>query len=97
MLTSPADLIEYFFENGATVDPKAEDIEDQLGVWVQHYNWDRTHEALGNVTPIDRICERVDQTPLWDEVCNAYDVERERIRVRDFVVGQSLRQLKPCL
>jgi transposase InsO family protein len=80
-----------------TVDPKAEDIEEQLAIWVQHYNWDRTHEALGNLTPIDRICERAAQTPLWDEVCIAYDVDRARIRIREYVVDRSLRKLKRCL
>ena len=37
------------------------------------YNWDRPHEALGGLSPIDRVCKHADKTPLWDEVYCAYD------------------------
>lgn len=81
----------------ATVDPKAEGVEDQLAVWVQYYNWDRTHEALGNATPIDRVCECIEKTPLWGEVGDAYKADQERIRVRNYTVDKPLQELKRCL
>ena len=58
------------------------------------YNWDRPHEALGGLSPIDRVCERADKTPLWDEVYCAYDAMKEPIRIRDHVVDTTLRVLK---
>lgn len=78
----------------ATVDARAPDICDQLAVWVHHYNWDRPHEALGGLCPIDRICERAAKTPIWAEVNDAYDAARERIQVREYAVEVALRRLK---
>ena len=78
----------------ATVNDKAPDIAAQLAHWVHHYNWDRPHEALGGLSPIDRVCERADKTPLWDEVYRAYDATKERIRIRDHIVDTVLRVLK---
>lgn len=78
----------------ATVDARAPDIGEQLAVWVHHYNWDRTHEALDGLCPIDRVCERADKTPIWAEVDAAYDAARERIQVREYAVEKALRRLK---
>jgi transposase InsO family protein len=77
-----------------TVDARAPDIGDQLAVWMHHYNWDRPHEALGGLCPIDRVCERLDKTPLWGEVDAAYDPTKERIQVREYAVEMALRKLK---
>ena len=77
-----------------TVDARAPDVSDQLAVWVHHYNWDRAHEALGGRCPIDRVCERLDKTPLWGDVGAAYDEARERIQVREYAVEMALRKLK---
>jgi putative transposase len=79
------------------VDPKASDVPDRLAEWVQHYNWNRRHEALNGATPIDRVCERASKTPLHGDVGNAYEPAKERIRVRDQAVDVSLRPLKRCL
>jgi len=76
------------------VDARAPDVGDQLAVWVHHYNWDRSHEALGGLCPIDRVCERIDKTPLWGDVDAAYDVTRERIQVREYAVDVALQKLK---
>ncbi len=81
----------------ATVDARTEGIGDELAVWVQHYNWDRAHEALDGGTPIDRICQRAEKTPLSAEVSDAYDSDKERIRVREYLVDNALRELKGCL
>jgi len=80
-----------------TVDPKAPDVGDRLAEWVHHYNWDRQHEALDGLTPIDRVCERASKTPLHGEVSDAYDPAKERIQVREHAVDLALRSLKPCL
>ena len=77
-----------------TVDARAPDVGDQLAVWVHHYNWDRPHEGLGGLCPIDRVCERLDKTPIWAEVDAAYDAARERVQVREYAVETALRKLK---
>ena len=58
------------------------------------YNWDRPHEALGGLCPIDRVCERAAKTPIWAEVNDAYDAARERIQVCEYAVEVALRRLK---
>jgi transposase InsO family protein len=78
----------------ATVDPRAPDIGEQLALWVHQYNWDRPHEALGGLCPIDRVCERADKTPIWAEVDALYDAARERIQAREYAVETALRRLK---
>nr|WP_241671577.1 integrase core domain-containing protein [Dankookia rubra] len=78
----------------ATVDARAPDVGDQLAVWVHHYNWDRPHEALGGLCPIDRVCERIEMTPLWGDVDAAYDKTKERVQVREYAVETALRKLK---
>jgi transposase InsO family protein len=78
----------------ATVNARAPDVGEQLATWVQHYNWDRPHEALGGACPIDRVCERAAKTPLWSEVSEAYEAKDERIQVREYVVEKSLRKMK---
>ena len=42
-------------EFSAVTDTAAADLGDQLAVWVHSYNWDRLHEALHGLTPIDRV------------------------------------------
>jgi transposase InsO family protein len=78
----------------ATADPRAADVADRLAEWVHHYNWHRSHEALGGLCPIDRVCERLDKTPIWAEVEQGYDAPKERVQVRQHAVEIALRQLK---
>jgi hypothetical protein len=78
----------------AVADTKAADLDGQLALWVHHYNWHRSHEALHGLTPIDRICQLVDKTPLWEAVSAAYEPQKERIRVHNYVVETALRALK---
>jgi len=80
-----------------TVDAKAPGITNRLAEWVHRYNWDRQHEALNGSTPIDRVCERVDNTPLHSEISDAYEPATERLQVRDYAVETALRSLKRCL
>jgi hypothetical protein len=76
------------------VDGRASDVHVQLAFWVHHYNWDCPHEGLGGAYPIDRVCERIDQTPLWGDVDAANDETKERIQVREYAVEVALRKLK---
>ena len=81
----------------ATVDPKADGVADELAAWAHEYNWHRGHESLGGSTPADRVCERLEQTPLRETVSDAYDPSKERMRVREHAVDAALRELKGCL
>lgn len=78
----------------AAADPTAADIGEQLALWVHHYNWDRSHESLHGDTPIDRVCQLADKTPLWAAVSEAYDPTKERIQIRNHAVDLALRALK---
>ena len=78
----------------AVTDPKAADLDAQLALWVHHYNWHRSHEALHGLTPIDRVCTLADKTPLWEAVSAAYQPQKERIRVHDYTVEMALQTLK---
>ncbi|HET8996248.1 MAG TPA: IS481 family transposase [Acetobacteraceae bacterium] len=78
----------------ATVDPRTPDIADRLAEWVHHYNWHRPHEALGGLSSIDRVCERIPKTPIWAEVEDSYDPAKERMQVREHAVDVALRALK---
>ena len=78
----------------AMADPKATDVGEQLALWVHHYNWHRSHKSLHGDTPVDRVCQRADKTPLWVAVCEAYDPAKERIQVRHHAIDIALRALK---
>ena len=78
----------------ATVDPRAPDTADRLAEWVHHYNWHRPHEALGGLSPIDRICERIPKTPIRAEVEDSYDPAKERVQIREHALDVALRSLK---
>lgn len=77
-----------------TVDSRAPDIEAKLAEWQHHWNWHRPHTALGGLSPIDRVCERIDKTPLSETVEAAYDRTRERIRIADYRLDKALDELK---
>lgn len=50
-------------------------LEEDLGVWLLDYNYRRVHGSLGK-TPMQRCAELLEQTPLWDDVAEAFDPER---------------------
>jgi transposase InsO family protein len=61
-------------------------LNDELGVWQHHYNWERVHGGIGQ-SPVDKLHVLRQQTPFWDEVIERYDVSSEEERARQ-------RQLK---
>jgi hypothetical protein len=72
------------------VNPRAPDLAARVAEWVHH-------ESLHGLSPIARVCERADKTPLHGEVSDAYDPAKERILVRKHTVDMALRSLKRCL
>ena len=72
---------------------RAPDIEAKLAEWQHHWNWHiGPHPALGGLSPIDRVCERIDKTPLSETVEVLHTTaHEERIRIADYRLGQSSR------
>ncbi len=81
------DLEEFY----TIVDSESPDLRDKLSEWQHYYNWYRIHGAIGK-SPMDRYFELIDRTPLWDDVINKYDVDRERYRVQDYSVDRLIKK-----
>jgi transposase InsO family protein len=79
------------------VEPKADDLEQQLQEWQHHYNWERSHTALGGATTIDRCCALIDQTPLHEEVAANFNEAEERIRVQHYPTDLAIGRLSARL
>jgi transposase InsO family protein len=66
-----------------TVDLNAPDLDARLAQWQHFYNWERPHDSLGGLAPIDRLCDLIHQAPTGEEVAAAYDPAREFILPRE--------------
>lgn len=84
------DLQEFY----AVVDVNSPDIHNRLAEWQHYYNWERPHSMLNGKTPMDRVCELIKNTPLWEEVEANYDPEKERIQDPNYWIDSRLRKLK---
>lgn len=80
------DLSEFWFHHARTERAIGLRIEE----WQFDYNWRRPHGSLGGKTPVDRIAELGEITPLAEEVQSAYDERKERIRHREWRVDKIL-------
>jgi hypothetical protein len=76
------------------IDAKDPEIKAKLSEWQHHWNWHRPHAALAGMSPIDRVCELLDKTPISEAVEAVYDGSRERIRIADCRLDTALAQLK---
>ncbi|WP_093633834.1 IS481 family transposase [Paraburkholderia aspalathi] len=72
--------------------PTEDEIDQRLEEWQFDYNWRRPHGSLGGKTPVDRIAEVGEITPLSEQVQNAYDERKERIRHREWRVDKTLAE-----
>lgn len=66
-------MLTEFYAN-TTMDSSS--LEEDLGVRVLDYNSRRVHGSLGK-TPMQCCAELLDQTPLWDEVAEAFGPVKE--------------------
>lgn len=87
------DKIEFW----ANCDLSDQDLELRLAEWQHYYNWRRPHGALKGKTPIERVCELGERTPIWDDVLEIYDPSKERIQERNYRIDLRLRELKGSL
>ena len=81
----------------STVKLDLEKLRQTLSEWQHYYNWQRAHGSLKGKTPIEKVCDLLDSTPLREEVSNAYDQEKERIQLANYQLDLRVRKLKPCL
>lgn len=58
---------------------------------------ERAHSSLNGLTPIDRITEISDQTPLSEDVSQNYQIKKERFQEQNYRLDLQLRKLKPSL
>jgi transposase InsO family protein len=72
--------------------PTEDAIGQRIEEWQFDYNWRRPHGSLGGKTPVDRIAELGEITPLSQEVASAYDESKERIRHREWRVDKVLAE-----
>ena len=64
-------------ESYATAKLDLDDLDATLAEWQHYYNWQRSHGSLKGKTPIEKVCELLDETPLSEEVWAHYDVTQE--------------------
>ncbi len=81
----------------SSINLAVEDLEDRLAEWQHYYNWERGHGSLGGKSPMERYFELISQTPYWDDIYDAYQPERERIREPDYQLDLKIGRLKESL
>ena len=86
------DKLEFY----ATADLDDPELDDRLSEWQHYYNWRRPHGALHGKTPMQKVCELGNSTPLWEDVSALYDPAKERFQERNYQVDLKLRKLKEC-
>ena len=83
--------LQEFYE---TVDLSAQDLEERLEEWQFYYNWHRPHGSLRGKSPIDKVCELLENTPYWADVYNNYDDRNRRIQNQNYYIELQLKKLK---
>lgn len=79
----------------STVNLELEELKNEtLPEWQHYYNWQRSHGSFKGKTPMDIVCERLEQTPLWEEVHVDYVIENERIQQSNYQRDLQLRKVK---
>jgi len=71
-----------------------ESIRHELALWQDYYNWHRPHGSLNGQTPVERICQLADSTPLQGDVWETYTPATERIQEREYHLELKARRLK---
>jgi hypothetical protein len=71
----------------------AADLHDQLALW-QHPTTGTAHSSLQGKTPIDRVCELSERTPLGEDVDRLFNPEQERYRHPEYAIDLALSELK---
>ncbi len=79
----------------STVNLDLEELKNKtLPEWQHYYNWQRAHGSFKGKTPMNIVCERLEQTPLWEDVHANYETEKERIQLSNYQRDLQLRKMK---
>lgn len=81
----------------STVELDLVPLQNSLPEWQHYYNWQRTHGSLKGLTPMEKVCELMDKTPLQEEVSDGYVGENERIQEPNYQIDLDMRRLKRSL
>jgi len=84
------DKVEFY----PTININEKDLSDRVEEWQFDYNWHRPHSSLGNKTPLEKVCELSNKTPVQDEVTASYNSLKERTQERNYQIGLLARKLK---
>jgi transposase InsO family protein len=86
------DLVEFWTRHS----PKDKDIAQRIEEWQFDYNYRRSHGGLSGRTPADRVGAAGDSVPLREDVVDAFEPSRERMRFSnwktDLVVAELHRK-----
>lgn len=74
-----------------------EELREELSLWQMHYNWHRPHAALDERPPVDRCTGLKEQTPLRQQVVEAYDEAHLPWRIRDYRLDLRFNKVKRSL
>ncbi len=69
---------------------KEQDIDQRIEEWQFEYNWRRPHGSLSGKTPVGKLAEVGEQTPLAEDIASAYDSRKERIRYSNWKVDLAI-------
>jgi hypothetical protein len=58
------------------------------------YNWQRSHTSLNGLTPMERCCALLPQTPDTEEIYTQYAPTAERYQEQNYYLDRQLRGLK---
>lgn len=83
-----------FDEFYSTVNLKDSDLHNLLAEWQHYYNWDRPHSSLEGKTPMERLNELSDKTPVREKVVAKFDPSKTRIQEQSYRDKLVLRKLK---
>lgn len=79
----------------STVNLDLDELKNEtLPEWQHYYNWHRAHGSFKGKTPMDKVCEHLEKTPLWEEVNNEYQSENERVQLSNYQRDLQMRKLK---
>lgn len=68
-----------------------EELDMLLSEWQHYYNWERPHSSQKGLTPIEKVTELSDQTPLSEEVYQHYQICKERFQEQNYKLDLRLK------
>lgn len=79
-------------ESWSDLPPTEDAIDQRIREWQFDYNWRHPLGSLGANTPVDRVAELNEITPLAEEGESAYHETKERRRYREWCVDKTFAE-----